>query len=192
MKKLNLIYYNLLSLFIKRSIINIQYIEIYLYVSIYIIVYLYYLSLLVSFVKGNMGTVENINVIYNENILDSLYEDILDYESEDIWDYVNENVANNLTNNNLGYFNNLCLIIKNEVINLRNNFVEVFKANNKYTYYTSRVIKDSNIFNNFTLEDNKPIVTCNCAENYKSQLRVIFLEYNMILQNIKSFLNKAN
>jgi len=31
-----------------------------------------------------MGTVENINVIYNENILDSLYEDILDYESEDI------------------------------------------------------------------------------------------------------------
>ena len=146
-------------------------------IFISIIIYLYYLSL-------------SINFIYNDiNICEEIKNEVVD----NVINCINKDNTNNKINNNLGSINSFYLSIKNEIINMRNNFIELFNINNnKYTYYPSRVIKYKNTFSKFIIEDNEPVITCKCEEYYKPQLRLAYLEYNMVLQNIKSFLNKTD
>src|ERR1051325_4490867 len=103
----------------------------------------YCLSLLISFIYGHINICENINDDYIDNITDSIEE------SKE-----NSTSNNKSKKENINYINYFYLTIKSEIVNIRNNFTEMFKTNSKkYSYSPSLLIKN-NTFKKYMLEDN--------------------------------------
>ena len=86
---------------------------------------------------------------------------------------------------------NFYYLIKNEVINMKNNFSELFKLNDsKYAYHPSCFVKDNSLTESI-IKNDEPIKVCQCA-SYKLDRRLRLYEFNIVLQNIISFINKYN
>src|SRR5438270_5938947 len=139
MKNLSLIYYyislflSIIFNYLKNNRIKEYSFIIYILILVFIILYLYFFKLLPYFIYDNTNTFINTN--YDNTSIVEAKNNIID-----------EKDVNNLTVNSTNYINNFYYLIKNEVINMKNNFSELFKLNDsKYAYHPSCFVKDNSL-----------------------------------------------